>query len=345
MTNGRYLIKIETDYVVSGNDQVSESLLTHEAFHRLRDVPTVIEWLANIDNPKTRAAYKRDVGEFCRFVGIADTSPDTFRQVTRAHVIAWRDALRAEDRFPQPCSGVTIRRKLAALSAFFKYLCDRHAVNENPVSGVKRPKISSSEGSTPAASDEQVKALLQAPPTDTLKGKRDRAILSTLAYHGLRESELCCLRVRDYARRAGVMQFTVHGKGSKVRYIPVHPATQELIHFYLEAAGHAEDLKGALFRPVRNNSSTSGLNKALSPTAIYTNIIMHYAWQAGITNDTHGFCAHSMRVTFGTNAWEHGADIVDIQKTLGHANVATTRSYLRMRNENLVYSPVFKVGY
>jgi integrase/recombinase XerD len=323
----------------------SERMLTLAAFHQLQDVPPLIEWLANIENEKTRQAYQQDVSEFCRFVGINDAHTEQFRQVTRAHVIAWREALKHPGRMPRPCGDATVRRKLASLSAFFKYLCDRNAVDENPVSGVKRPKISSSEGSTPAVGDEQIRRLLQAPPLNTLKGKCDRAILSTLAYHGLCEQELCRLRVRDYTRRAGVMQFTVHGKGDKIRYVPVHPATQEAIHIYLELAGHSHDLQGALFRPVRNNRSATGLAKPLSPTAIYTEIVMKYAKEIGITADTHGFCVHSMRVTFGTNAWEHGADIVDIQQTLGHANVATTRSYLRMRRENLADSPVFKAQY
>ena len=225
MVNDGNLVKIENNLPVPVGQNAGERLLTSEAFHRLRQVPTLIEWLANIDNEKTRKAYSCDVGEFCRFVGIEHAGVEEFRLVTRAHVIAWRDALTAADRDPQPCGGATVRRKLAALSAFFKYLCDRHAVNENPVSGVKRPKISASEGSTPAAGDDQIKALLQAPSADTLKGKRDRAILSTLAYHGLRREELCGLRVRDYARRAGIMQFTIHGKGRKIRYLPVHPAT------------------------------------------------------------------------------------------------------------------------
>ena len=63
--------------------------------------------------------------------------------------------------------------------------------------------------------------LLEAPPADTLKGKRDRAILATLLYHGLRREELCKLRVRDLQQREGVLHFRVHGKGDKVRYIPV----------------------------------------------------------------------------------------------------------------------------
>jgi site-specific recombinase XerD len=45
--------------------------------------------------------------------------------------------------------------------------------------------------------DGQARALLEAPPADTLKGKRDRAILATFLHHGLRCEELCSLRVRD----------------------------------------------------------------------------------------------------------------------------------------------------
>ncbi len=51
------------------------------------------------------------------------------------------------------------------------------------------------EGSTPALGDAQARKLLEAPPADTLKGVRDRAILATLLYHGIRREELCGLRV------------------------------------------------------------------------------------------------------------------------------------------------------
>src|SRR5215510_814726 len=97
------------------------------------------------------------------------------RTVVRAHVIAWRKDL--ESRGLTPAS---IRRKLSALSSLFDYLCDRNAVAGNPVDGVKRPMANSNEGTTPALGDEQARRLLEAPPADTLKGIRDRAILATL---------------------------------------------------------------------------------------------------------------------------------------------------------------------
>jgi hypothetical protein len=60
--------------------------------------------------------------------------------------------------------------------------------------------------------DAQARKLLEAPPADTLKGVRDRAILATLLYHGIRREELCGLRVKDLHSRQGVMHFRVKGK-------------------------------------------------------------------------------------------------------------------------------------
>ena len=89
------------------------------------------------------------------------------------------------------------------------------------------------EGSTPALGDAQARKLLEAPPADTLKGVRDRAILATLLYHGIRREELCGLRVKDMQSRQGVMHFRVKGKRGKIRFVPVHAMAQRLIEEYL----------------------------------------------------------------------------------------------------------------
>lgn len=124
-------------------------------------------------------------------------------------------------------------------------------VTHNAVHGVKRPVIASQEGKTPAIGDHEARALLNAPDPDTLQGLRDRAILSVLLYHGLRCAELCALTVGDLQMRRGVLHLCVHGKGSKTRYIRVHPATAEQIDAYLERAGHREDWQGR--RQIRDN--------------------------------------------------------------------------------------------
>ena len=170
--------------------QSGERKLTAREFQSLADVPPEIEWFANIENKNTRRAYRNDVREFMAFAGILH--PGEIRTVKRSHLIAWRKQL--ENRALQ---APTIRRKLSALSSLFDFLCESNAVEGNPADGVKRPNAGANEGKSPALSVERGKALLDAPSVETVKGLRDRAILSILLHHGLRRAELCCLKVGD----------------------------------------------------------------------------------------------------------------------------------------------------
>jgi site-specific recombinase XerD len=311
--------------------------LSPSQFQALAEVPPEIEWLANITNQKTRRAYQVDVAEFSRFAGLQN--PAELRTITRAHVIAWR-----KDMESRQLADSSIRRKLSALSSLFDYLCERNAVAGNPVDGVKRPQSQSGEGSTPALGDREARALLDAPAEDTLKGIRDRAILATLLYHGIRREELCRLRVRDLESREGVRHFRIHGKRDKIRFIPVHAAALRLIEQYLDLAGHGADLAGPLFRPVQNNRSQEKLERALDPASVYRNVVRHYAEVAGISGEVSGLCVHSLRATAATNALSHHADIAKVQEWLGHADISTTRLYDRRRSR-AEDSPVFRVKY
>jgi integrase/recombinase XerD len=277
----------------------SERTLTTEQYKALADVPPEIEWLANITNAKTRRFYKSDVSEFLAFTNLKDHS--ALRTVARAHVIAWR-----KDMETRLLGAATIRRKLSALSSLFDYLCERNAVFGNPVDGVKRPATNNNEGSTPTLGDAQARRLLDAPSSDTLKGVRDRAILATLLYHGIRREELCFLRLRDMQSRQGVMHFHVRGKSNKVRYIPMHPLVLRLIAEYLEAGKHGgavshESLDSSLFRPVSNNR-TGTLDRHLDPGSIYRNIIMKYAKATGLSAEAIGcVCIRRVRLQLPTH--------------------------------------------
>lgn len=315
--------------------------LTPAEFTALADVPPEVEWLANITNEKTRRAYKRDVQEFSAFAGIH--KPDALRAVSRAHVIAWRKDMEARE-----LSRATIRRKLSSLSSLFDYLCERNAVAGNPVDGVKRPLSNGNEGSTPALGDEQARRLLEAPPPDTLKGVRDRAILAALLYHGIRREELCKLRLGDLQTRQGIMHLRILGKGGKERFIPAHPTALRLITEYLELLKHGGAVldgnrDAPLFRPVKNNR-TGTLDRHLDPGSVYRNIVAEYGRATGIDVEVNGLCVHSMRATAATNALSHAADIAKVQEWLGHANISTTRLYDR-RGSKPEDSPTFHVKY
>ena len=148
-----------TTMAVQTGAPATSRALTAPEFQGLAAMPAEMEWFANLDNPRTRRAYKIDVADFMAFVGIQ--RPEEFRVVTRAHFIVWRRDLEGRG-----LSAPTIRRKLSALSSLFAHLCDSNAVTHNPVLGVKRPRSETAEGKTPAIGDGQARALLAAPPAD-----------------------------------------------------------------------------------------------------------------------------------------------------------------------------------
>ena len=308
-----------------------ERRLSAVEFQQLAGVPAAVEWFANIDNPRTRRAYQNDLEDFCSFVGL--TGAEEFRAVTRAHVLAWRAQLESRG-----LAGATIRRKLAALASLFDHLLENNAIaGGNPVHGVKRPRIETNEGKTPALGDDQAKMLLTAPDDSTLKGMRDRAILAVLLYHGLRREEAAQLMTGDMQDRRGIKHLQVRGKGGKTRYLPLHPVAAERIHEYLERDTQREPGNCPLFRSIRGRTAGG----AVTGNGIYK-VVAHWAQAAGI--DVDGLGVHGLRATAATNALEHDADIAKVQVWLGHANISTTPLYDR-RGQRPEDSPTYKVKY
>lgn len=300
-------------------------------FEALRDVPPETEWFANITNPNTRRAYKGDVKRFMSFLGIGT---EHLHQVSRAHVIAWRESLKQLGN-----SETTIKRKLAAISSLYQHLCDQQLVQVNPAKSVQRPKkTGQGVGATPALSVDQVRSLLSQPDTSTLLGLRDQAILSVLLYHGLRRAELCALKISDIQQRQGVFHLLVHGKGGKDRFIPLHPHTAQAINQYLHHKDYPEESPGLFL------SGFPGKQKKhanISPDGLYF-MIKRYAEQAGIESARMG--VHTLRSTAATTALKNGAALEEVQFWLGHSDPKTTQVY-DYRKQETENSPTFKVAY
>jgi hypothetical protein len=156
-----------------------------------------------------------------------------------------------------------------------------------------------------------------------------------------RREELCTLKVGDVQLRQGVPYLRVEGKGDKVRYIEAATEALRLIAAYLKTAGHAQNLDGPLFRPVKNNA-TNTLAKSLHPASVCRDVVRHYACAAGRLDAVPGLCVHSLRAIAATNALQHEADIAKVQEWLGHADISTTRMYGK-RQSRPEDSPTFKV--
>jgi integrase/recombinase XerD len=110
---------------------------------------------------------------------------------------------------------------------------------------------------TPAFTPQQARALLEAPDPTTVKGLRDRAILAVGLQVGLRRSEIVRLKVRDLHTTGGCDALRVTRKRGIRAIVAIQPETAHRLRAYLEAAGHAEDREGPLFRPMSGGRDLS----------------------------------------------------------------------------------------
>jgi integrase len=168
---------------------------------------------------------------------------------------------------------------------------------------------------------EQAKALLLAPDENTLKGKRDGAILGLLVGCGLRRAELVSLVVDGVQMREDrwVIPHLV-GKGKRVRLVPVPAWVKDRLDLWTEAA---KITKEKIFRAVGKNGKVSGAS--LSATAVGKIVLhLHYAHRAGIDRLT----PHDLRRTCAKLCRRSGGDLEQIQFLLGHSSIQTTERYL-----------------
>jgi site-specific recombinase XerD len=301
----------------------------------LLDHDLIKYWLANTTSLNTRDAKRVDLRDF--ILAFKIKTVDDFKLVKRPDIINWRDLMLKSKT--QPLSVRTIKRKMSTISKFFRHLADQQFIQVNPALDVERPKLTANEGETAIISDEQAKDLLNATDPNTLKGKRDRAILETFLFHALRRSELCQVRLKDIQEREGIKTFYIFGKGDKVRYVEINPSAIRRISEYLTALGNPANPQLPLFRSLSNNGKNSA--RPLTPNAVYQ-LVIHYAQKAGI--DTGNFSTHSLRATAGTNALRNGVDIRKVQHWMGHASVQTTAMYDKRENRP-EDSPSYRVKY
>src|SRR5208283_5434408 len=298
---------------------ISESSGELSPIAKLAEIPEEDIWLAKQKSKRTRRAYKLDVQHFMRTLHI--TSYDELRQADHRAVIAWERIMREIDQ-AEPS---TIRRRLAALSSLFKHLKRHRHVENNPVADVERPAINRREGSTLAFSKADAAKLLNTPAEDTIEGLRDRAILSVGLQVGLRRAEIAALSVEDLHQNRGFDSLRIVRKGGRRDSHAIHPNFAQRIRAYLDAAGHAGDLDGPMFRPLSHNRNGKESRRHMDPDAI-DRVLRKHATAIGLTR---GYSAHSMRATFITTALENGATLDDVQRAAGHSEPGTTKLYDR----------------
>ncbi len=264
--------------------------------------------------------YASDLDQFLVYFTVPEKpapTPDQF------DVLAMREWL--GHLYKQRLTAVSMRRKLAAVRSFFKYLMRESVVPTNVARLVRTPKAPKSLPSVMTA--EQTNTLVDGIPATADKMERphparDLAIFELLSGCGLRISELVGLNLDDFD--FGENWIRVRGKGRKERQVPFATKAAAALDRYRAARSPAEPGERALFLNHRGQRLTDRGARG---------IVKFYA--QAITGDS-SIHPHSLRHAYATHLLSDGADLRAIQELLGHAQLSTTQKYTQVSLTDLM---------
>jgi integrase/recombinase XerD len=271
---------------------------------------------------RTAPEYLANVRAFLAWLGERGIE---LQDVRTDELLAYQKALHAARRRDgRPYSIGFQANRLTAVKSFFRFLCRRGFVLQDPAAAVEAPRLPSHLPRTILTREEMLR-LLNAVRGKDPKALRDRAILETLYATGLRVSELCALRVGDVDTEDLLVRI-VMGKGRKDRNVPLTPAAGRAIDAYLLLA------RAKLLSRAPRKELFVGERGARLHRAVVNKLILPWARKAGI--EKHVTC-HTFRHSVATHLLRNRADIRHIQTLLGHASLRTTERYTRVEIEDL----------
>ena len=277
-------------------------------------------------SPHTLRNYEIDLVQF--YDHLAPPNKTGERRAVPIHQIdnlTIRDFMAA--LYEQKKKKSSIHRKVAALRTFFKYLNREGVVENNPAKLVASPRV---ERTLPNhLTIEQMIRFIETPDTDTVLGKRDRAILELLYASGLRVSELTGLNMLD-------IDFTnlsvrVKGKGRKERIVPFGEHAKKALQDYLSVRG--ELLIEAGPEPQDPLAVFMNYQGTRITTRSVGRMVDKYV---KLCAEIHHISPHSVRHSFATHLLDAGADLRVIQEMLGHVRLSTTQQYTHVAMDKLM---------
>ena len=304
----------------------SQNIMANKNLHQY-----VIEFLEYCEigknqSKRTLVSYNHYLSRFADFcAGLNVTKPENLDMEAirkfRLHLN------RLEDKKGQNLKLITQNYHLIALRAFLKYLTKMDIKTLAPEK-IELPK--SPQRQVEFLEKQELDRLFEA--TDTEENEilrlRDKAIMETLFSTGLRVSELASLTRDGINLSRG--EFTVRGKGSKLRVVFLADDATEAIKKYL-ALRHDNNKALFIAHSAVENMDKDMAGQGLTPRSVQR-LIKKYCLVAGIIKKV---SPHTLRHSFATDLLQNGADIRSVQSMLGHASITTTQIYTHVTNEGL----------
>lgn len=314
---------------------------------------TITAYLATLvqrrKSSHTLRAARQDLTRFAIWWERQNGRPFDPTLVLDTDVRDWRRARQQDDG----AAPATINRTLSTLRGYCTWAVTTGLMTESAACDIQDvPTPDLSPRGLPAAA---VKALLRAARAeqDVIIRLRDEAALALLIYGGLRVQEACDLQLRD-VDLAGLTITVRYGKAGKARRVPIHADAQRLLQRYLEQVRCPDGLPpvgsdkeceaflegidaAAPGRPLR-----PGVNQRLVQRIVTQRAreaaerLQHDAEREGdLTQRLLTAKPHTLRHSLARRMIERGADLGEVQRVLGHSNIATTGPYLTPSEDDL----------
>jgi integrase/recombinase XerD len=284
-----------------------------------RDQVLVAAWLTGLRSARTRRAYAGDVMAWLGW--LADRETDVLA-AGRVHVDLW-----AATQLDAGSAAASVRRRLSALSSFYRYCAAHDLTGRVPTQGVARPVVDPDYTATVGLDRDQARALVAAADADTgVQALRTAAVVRLLLHNALRVDEACSADIADLGEDSGHRVLRVVRKGARKAKVPLTPATVAALETYLTEravrVGEWRQLGGPLLATAAGGRLHQGhlweLVRRLARTAGID------AWDQ--------LSPHSLRHSAITFALDAGVALRDVQDYAGHKDPRTTRRYDHSRD-------------
>jgi integrase/recombinase XerC len=288
-------------------------------------MPTIRECIAKYLAELTRRGaskhtlrnYGSDLEQFAGYFEIDGAAPPQFEQLDLPFLREWLGGL-----YDKKLSVVTVRRKLAAVRAVFKFSLQEGVISKNPATRLRTPKVK--QRLPDVMSAEKTNNLIDAVEAGDIvelpDKERDVALLELMYGCGIRVSELVGINLEDIDLRSGWLR--VRGKGNKERQVPIGARAVEAVNSYLESRKTSPNER-ALF--LNSRGARLGDRQVRRLVKLYAVLV---AGDSGVH-------PHSFRHAYATHLLSDGADLRSIQELLGHARLSTTQKYTQVSLKDL----------
>ena len=244
----------------------------------------------------TQGNYTRDTKQFLNFIGkpLEDCMYEDFIQYLNfLSFKGYKDS--------------TKRSKLTAIKSLFSFCCKLGYLSVNVAVTVPNIKVNQSVRLKAISKDVISEILAYA------KTNRDKAIIKSLYFLGLRVSELINLKWTDFHFVNGNIELSVIGKGNKLRTILVPSNLYEDLslqkehndYVFVSSQGNAKLCRQSVNKMLKTICQKLGI-KSINP--------------------------HAFRHSHATHSLANGCDLSLLQQSLGHSSISTTQQYLSLRN-------------